>query len=241
MHRWSGRRFGQLLRASPRNFAWPTQAGATYNVLVHGFGTGTGDFDLAIQDDGVPFDGPVNDCDGVAEEFDFCPGTIVPESVPTSGMLRSNNSALTDNSGVFETAGPNPQGLVFTIEDTAGCSCEQIVEAQHLGQGHLRNGCSPGAMQNWVNFLEDASCGDCVEANLTPGCEVPACESVVCDIDSFCCDVFWDSICVGEALDLCVPDICIALPGGNAPESYGPGRAPAAEPISKDPNYVPKE
>jgi hypothetical protein len=221
-------------------FDWPTQEGATYNVFVHGFLSSTGDFDLAILDDGeaVP-PGVANDCDGVAEEFDYCPGTVIPESVPTSGRLRSNNSALTDNSGVFETAGPNPQGLVFTIEDTAGCSCEQIVEAQHLGKGHLKNGCSPGAMKNWVNFLDESSCGDCVEANGTPGCEVTACETAVCDIDSFCCDVFWDGICANEALDICAPDICLALPpSGAAPLIYGPGRAPVepVEPVSKDPN-----
>jgi len=219
-------------------FDWPTQEGATYNVFVHGFSSQTGDFELAILDDDVPVPpGAANDCDGVAEEFDFCPGTVIPESVPTSGSLSANNSALTDNSGVFETAGPNPQGLVFTIEDTAGCSCEQIVDVQHLGQGHLRNGCSPGAMQNWVNFLDESSCGDCVESNGTPGCEVSECEAAVCDIDPFCCNVFWDGICAAEALDICVPDICIATPpSGAAPLIYGPGRAPevTVEPVSKE-------
>ena len=51
------------------NFAWPTQAGATYNVLVHGFGGATGDFDLAILDDGVPSTGG-NGC-GIEDFEDF--------------------------------------------------------------------------------------------------------------------------------------------------------------------------
>ncbi|MGB5659001.1 MAG: hypothetical protein WBO54_05910, partial [Thermoanaerobaculia bacterium] len=222
-------------------FDWPTEAGATYNVFMHGFSSQTGDFDLAILDDGVPAEG-ANDCDGVPEAFDFCPGTVIPESVPTSGTLSANNSALTDGSGVFTTAPPNPQGLLFTIEDTAGCSCEQIVEAQHLGQGHLRNGCSPGAMQNWLALLEDASCGNCIEAHGGIGCEVAECEAEVCAIDSFCCNVAWDGICAGEAIDICVPDICIALPSGPTfsavEEIYS---ALPEEPVSKDPNYTPKE
>jgi len=219
-------------------FSWPTQAGATYNVFMHGFSSQTGDFNLAILDDGVPATG-ANDCDGVPDGFDFCPGTVVPESVPTSGSLKPNHSALTDLSGVFTTAPPNPQGVVYTIEDTAGCSCEQIVAAQGLGKGHLKHGCSFGVMNNWLAFLESQSCGDCVVAHNTTGCEVPACEAAICTIDPFCCNVFWDGLCVLEALDICVPDLCIALPSSIAPLTFGPDRNPLpAEPESKGP---PKE
>ena len=98
-------------------------------------------------------------------------------------------------------------------------------------------------MQDWMYFLEEQSCGDCVEANLTPGCEVAECEAEVCAVDPFCCDVFWDGICVAEAIDLCTPDICLALPASNVPLVYAPGREPEIleEPVSKDPNYTPKE
>ena len=87
------------------------------------------------------------------------------------------------------------------------------------------------------------SCGNCVESHGGIGCEIGECEAAVCAIDPFCCDVAWDGICVLEALDICVPDICIALPGSAGPLSYGPGRAPEApvEPVSKDPNYTPKQ
>jgi len=223
-------------------FDWPTQAGATYNVLVHGFSSATGDFELAILDDGVPSTG-ANDCDGVASEFDFCPDTMIPESVPTSGRLRRNNSALTDTSGVFETALPNPQGVVYTIEDTAGCSCEQIVDGLGLGKGHLKFGCSYSAMDEWLELLDEASCGDCVESHGEPGCENAECQDLICGIDPFCCDVFWDGLCVIEALDLCVPDICIAQPAASsAPLIFGQDRAPevSVEPISKDPSYTPE-
>jgi hypothetical protein len=51
------------------------------------------------------------------------------------------------------------------------------------------------------------ACGDCLTGP-GPGCEVEACEATICGIDPFCCDVAWDSFCVDEAADLCVPDLC---------------------------------
>jgi hypothetical protein len=38
-----------------------------------------------------------------------------------------------------------------------------------------------------------------------PGCSDEDCCNAVCAIDSFCCDVSWDSICVSEAASLCLP------------------------------------
>ena len=37
-----------------------------------------------------------------------------------------------------------------TLFDTAGCSCEQIIERSGLGEGHTKFGCSVGVMKNWV-------------------------------------------------------------------------------------------
>jgi len=39
--------------------AFCTEAGAQYNILVHGFGAATGDFELTLSDDGVPCAGGV--------------------------------------------------------------------------------------------------------------------------------------------------------------------------------------
>jgi hypothetical protein len=185
----------------------------------------------------------INDCDGIPAEFDFCPGTVIPESVPTDGF-HANGSALTGPGGIFETAPPNPQGVVYTLEDTAGCSCEQIVGELGLGEGHLRHGCSYSAMDDWLMFLEEQSCGNCIEAHGGIGCEQAECEAALCAIDGFCCDVAWDSICAGEALDICVPDICITLSANSVPAAYlgrSEGIRAELEPVSKDPNYTPKE
>jgi hypothetical protein len=54
--------------------------------------------------------------------------------------------------------------------------------------------------------LQAAPGSDCFIANGTPGCDDQQCENTVCAIDSFCCDVSWDGICAGEALDVCVVD-----------------------------------
>lgn len=54
---------------------------------------------------------------------------------------------------------------------------------------------------------------NCCSANGTPGCDDATCETIVCNVDPFCCDVSWDSICAGEAYDLC-GDLCVG-DGGN--------------------------
>lgn len=94
------------------------------------------------------------DADGVPNDLDVCAGTVIPESVPTV-ELQTNRWALVDGDGQFDTNPPNGNGpgAVFTLGDTAGCSCEQIITAQGLGEGHVRHGCSVGAMRNWVALV----------------------------------------------------------------------------------------
>lgn len=47
-------------------------------------------------------------------------------------------------------------------------------------------------------------CNCCDKGNdYTLGCDCPPCEYTVCDYDSFCCSVEWDSICDGIAQSLC--------------------------------------
>ncbi|MFH0851808.1 MAG: thrombospondin type 3 repeat-containing protein, partial [Candidatus Peregrinibacteria bacterium] len=67
-----------------------------------------------------------DDGDGVANVADFCPGTYMPESVPLEFML-FNRYALTGTTGIFRE-GPRKKIGSFTLEDTRGCSCEQLVD-----------------------------------------------------------------------------------------------------------------
>jgi predicted extracellular nuclease len=133
------------------------------------FGRGNADaaFDL-INDGSTPLrasdhDGLVlfiakdSDGDGVADDLDVCPETVIPESVPTR-RLGTNRWALVDDDGIFDTKRPNGGGggnnRSYTVGDTAGCSCEQIIEELHLGNGHTKFGCSIGAMENWIDLVQ---------------------------------------------------------------------------------------
>jgi len=95
------------------------------------------------------------DGDGVWDEVDDCPGTVIPEGVPTE-YLGVNRYALVDDDGVFDTTPPRGDGPIafFDVWDTAGCSCEQIIVAQGLGKGHTRFGCSVGEMREWVEMVK---------------------------------------------------------------------------------------
>ena len=96
------------------------------------------------------------DADGVPNDADVCPSTMLPEGI-SSESLGVNRFADTDGDGIFDTVsskGKGP-GNSYDLGDTAGCSCEQIIEAQGLGNGHRKFGCSIGAMKNWVSLMAD--------------------------------------------------------------------------------------
>ena len=48
----------------------------------------------------------------------------------------------------------NGPGRSYTTTDTAGCSCEQIITALGLGEGHTKHGCSISAMDEWVALVQ---------------------------------------------------------------------------------------
>jgi len=146
--------------------AFPSSTGLDSKVLLVGFGTLSGIRKVTlVGDDPVGIDnlsfGPEitdTDGDGVLDDDDFCPATADTanrEGVPTV-QLRPNHWALIDGDSEFDTVingkgkGPNRS---YLIEDTAGCSCEQIIEMQGLGNGHTYHGCSISAMDDWVEFV----------------------------------------------------------------------------------------
>lgn len=60
-----------------------------------------------------------------------------------------------DDDVTVRTSRPRHGG--YTIESTGGCSCEQIIEALHLGNGHTKHGCSNGVMRNWTEMVASGS------------------------------------------------------------------------------------
>lgn len=99
-----------------------------------------------------------DDGDGILNPDDLCADTVIPESVPTV-RLGTNRWALVDGDGLFDTSHPEGEGpgFVFSLEDTAGCSCEQIIVELGLGSGHERFGCSISAMMEWSSYASGAT------------------------------------------------------------------------------------
>ena len=137
------------------------------DASVRGFEFGRGNTDAAeilLEDDTTPLgssdhDGLVLyitkdvDDDGVNDDADVCPNTVIPETLGKG--LGTNRFALIDDDFDFDTSAPNGNGpgRSYSTEDTAGCSCTQIVTAQGLGKGHSKFGCSIGVMDNWVRLV----------------------------------------------------------------------------------------
>jgi len=68
--------------------------------------------------------------------------------------------------------------------------------------------CGPGA-------------GDCCAAHANPGCDNASCCAAVCAVDSFCCDLEWDQLCVEEAQQICGPGGCNVLVCGDSILAFG--------------------
>ena len=105
-----------------------------------------------------PSSSPTNadiDKDGVFDDEDECLGTAIDEDAPEI-KLKPNHFVLGSDGINFDKGETKGKGDgtdkgPFTIHDTRGCSCEQIIEKLGLGNGHRKFGCSPGAMDCWVN------------------------------------------------------------------------------------------
>ena len=97
-----------------------------------------------------------SDGDGILDGLDRCADTQIPEATVPSRRLGVNRWALVDGDGMFDSVSPRGRGSrrSYTIDDTAGCSCEQIIEARGLGNGHTRFGCSNGNMRRWVRSVD---------------------------------------------------------------------------------------
>ena len=104
-----------------------------------------------------------SDSDGVCGDIDYCANTADSDTaagVP-SVKLGVNHFADTNGDGIFDTTLPKGKGpgLSFTIAQTAGCNCAQIIPILSLGEGHKKFGCSPSAMQDFLALLASLGFG----------------------------------------------------------------------------------
>lgn len=71
------------------------------------------------------------DGDGIDDQVDLCPGTVIPEATPSQSLLFDRFALRTaDAAGTVPVfrKGPEEQLSEYTIDDTRGCSCSQILD-----------------------------------------------------------------------------------------------------------------
>ncbi|MCK4553085.1 LamG domain-containing protein [Candidatus Pacearchaeota archaeon] len=92
------------------------------------------------------------DGDGVPDSVDRCPGTVADEPEKRLGT----NRWMWDGSAWITKSpkGDGPQKS-FSMEDTRGCSCEQILETMGDGKktGHSKFGCSASVIEDFIAGL----------------------------------------------------------------------------------------
>jgi hypothetical protein len=87
------------------------------------------------------------DADGVLDDNDWCPETVLPDIAP---QQKPNRYWVTE-SGDFLSDAPNAP--IYAIADTAGCSASQIIDELDLGAGHERFGLSRSALEQWIDLV----------------------------------------------------------------------------------------
>jgi hypothetical protein len=141
-------------------------------------------------------------------------------TAPDSGDLTVSTCGHSLNTviAVFDGCACIPQAInrLGCNDDACGYASELTVPVS-AGQCYLIQVGGWGASQGTTTLtitLDAGVCpssGSCCAAHPTPGCDDGTCCDLVCSADPFCCDSSWDSICVGEAEDLC-GDVCPTCP-----------------------------
>ena len=84
------------------------------------------------------------DGDGVDDELDACPATVLPDT--SVDFLGTRRYAATAD-GFVDRHG----SIVATLADTRGCSARQIVDVLHLGRGHEMFGLTGAHLERWIS------------------------------------------------------------------------------------------
>lgn len=86
-----------------------------------------------------------------------------------------------------------------------GCSDVSVQQCVCDADAYCCNNAWDSICVNEVTSLGCGSCevtAPCCTSEAAPGCEVPSIESCVCAADPYCCNNYWDSICVNEVSSL---------------------------------------
>jgi hypothetical protein len=205
--------FGAGCDGFSTKLSWPSQADNTYLILVHGFGNATGNFELAILDDGVP----VSDYVSCNPEIDIKPGSF-PNSINTSKCKGKIPVAILGNefdvtTVDVETLEFGPSGAYPAHDLTKPATYDDhlqdvdydldtdFVSHYQCQETGIADGDTEACLSFSILGLDFGS--NCFDITHGPGCEDPTCEATVCGLDPFCCNVNWDGLCVGEAIEYC--------------------------------------
>lgn len=135
-----------------------------------------------------------SDCDGddVPNEKDICAGTSFDVDVPSGGLGVNRHVFLDDEDGfapLFTTLIPGSKGAKtkaaseFSLDETQGCSCTQILERLEEAtgfdfEGHRKFGCSKSVIEDWIGGWYQV---DSVAVNTSTA--VPTASNIITDSD----------------------------------------------------------
>ncbi|MCA9283793.1 MAG: S8 family serine peptidase [Phycisphaerales bacterium] len=165
--------------------------------------------------------------------FLCAPGVLVGTTVGNSG------SGLFCGTSASSPCAAGVAALVISLVPnlpSAGVEIAMALGAQDLGAigydesfgyGFVNaHGAITSALENeFGDSCGSVNDGDCFQSNGSPGCQYQNCCLLVCSNDPFCCEVAWDTLCVVQAIDLCLGcpgeepcDVVHNSPGCNDPD-----------------------
>jgi len=109
---------------------------------------GVGDNADLFDDD--PTEAYDADLDGLGDNADVCDATALPDPVPLQKL--GQNRWVVDAGGNWITNAKKIKHP-YTLLETGGCGCADIIEEMELGEGHLKFGCASGVLDDWIAIL----------------------------------------------------------------------------------------
>jgi hypothetical protein len=120
------------------------------------------------------------------------------------------------------TAAPSAKVGICHFQEDEG-AWTKISVGGDAPAAHLANhdDAVPGGITSVTNTQLDAdcqpvagqSCGNCLATGHGTGCENSACQTAICQTESFCCDTSWDGVCASDALSTCLGgNVCTGQP-----------------------------
>lgn len=110
---------------------------------------------------------------------------------------------------------PFPRGSCENLDEGYCSDLGGVWDGQRLC-GFAGQGCG------W--FVCRETDGGCDAEHDAVGCDEMSCCSGVCDVDHWCCEQYWDAVCVREAKDICCPaaEVAWLAPAGGVVDARQP-------------------